>query len=59
MILTFRKNLGTFDRLVRAGIGLYLLWLVLGGAIAGWWAFAAFLFSLFHCRIIDWLLNIL
>lgn len=48
MILTFRKNLGTFDRLVRAGIGLYLLWLVLGGAIAGWWAFAAFLFSLFH-----------
>jgi hypothetical protein len=48
LILTYKKNLGTFDRLVRAGIGLYLLWLVLSGSIAGWWAFAAFLFAMFH-----------
>lgn len=48
MILTYKKNLGTFDRLVRAGIGLYLIWLVISGALAGWWAFAAFLFALFH-----------
>lgn len=48
MILTYKKNLGTFDRLVRAGIGLYLIWLGLSGALAGGWAFAAFLFALFQ-----------
>ncbi|MFX4261118.1 YgaP-like transmembrane domain [Pelotomaculum propionicicum] len=48
MILTYKKNLGTFDRMVRAGIGLYLLWLVFIGAIVGWWTLAAFLFALFH-----------
>lgn len=48
MILDFRKNLGTFDRIIRTTIGLYMLWLVYARVVTGWWAAAAFSFAIFQ-----------
>lgn len=48
MLLDYKKNLGTIDRIARTAIGLYTLWLVLTGAATGWWAVAALVFAIFN-----------
>lgn len=47
-MLNYKKNLGNFDRIIRAAIGLYMLWSVYTGAATGWWAVGAFAFSIFQ-----------
>lgn len=48
MIIGYKKNLGTLDRIIRTAIGFYTLWLVFTGAVTGWWAAAAFVFAVFN-----------
>jgi len=48
MVLDFKKNLGDFDRIIRATIGLYMIWLVGAGIVSGWWAVAALSFAIFQ-----------
>lgn len=48
MILDYKKNLSTFDRIIRTAIGLYMFWLVFTGAVTGWWASAAIAFAIFQ-----------
>ena len=48
MVLDYKKNLSNIDRIIRATIGLYTLWLVYTGVATGWWAVAAFAFAVFQ-----------
>jgi hypothetical protein len=48
LLLGYKKNLGTLDRIIRVAIGFYTLWVVLTGAATGWWAVAAFAFAIFN-----------
>lgn len=48
MILDYKKNLSTLDRIIRTAIGLYMLWLVYTGAATGWLASAAIAFAVFQ-----------
>jgi hypothetical protein len=48
LILDYKKNLGTLDRIIRTAIGIYTLWLVITGTVAGWWAVAALVFAIFN-----------
>lgn len=48
MKLDWKKNLGTFDRIVRVMIGLYLLSLFFSQALSGFWAAAAIVLALFQ-----------
>lgn len=48
MILDYKKNLGTMDRIARTAIGFYTLWLVVTSTAAGWWAVAALIFAIFN-----------
>lgn len=48
MILSYKKNLGTLDRIIRIAIGFYTLWVIFSGTATGWWAVAAFVFAIFN-----------
>lgn len=46
MKLDFKMNLGNFDRIIRVMLGVYLIWLVVSGIAADWWAVIAIGFAL-------------
>jgi hypothetical protein len=48
MDLTFKKNLGRTDRIIRTVIGILLASLALAGVITGRWAAAAVVLALFQ-----------
>jgi len=46
--LDYKKNLGDQDRVIRTGLGVFLLFLVLAGKATGWWAVAAVVLAAFQ-----------
>ncbi len=46
MLLDFKKNLNTFDRVIRVLIGIYTLWLVFTQTVTGFWAVFVIFFAL-------------
>lgn len=45
MRLSFVRNLGAVDRIIRIAVGLFLVWLAFTGIARGWWAAAAAVFA--------------